>query len=311
MAVSKVNYGSKTLLDLTGDTVTADKLAKGTTAHDKAGTKIIGTMEASSGTSNEVWVLNDRLSSTDVMFEGVTFTSNGQQFFGLDLTDGSLVYWLDESGDSYTAIADVTTSSTAWTNQVYRKLIFTSSPSGSLLTWLQANGAKQEKDLAIQPSKSLTITSNGTTTIAPDTPYDAIRQVGITVNASKNDLGYNITFPSTAVNWNKASIALLYFGDGSFKDITNYNSVASQTISNVIGMKVLSSIQDNFYVFRVKLSSGSMALMGSMDNTTSFQVTSSPNITPTGYGAGQVERRFWWPLSDIVLSTIEMYDTDD
>lgn len=43
MGVSKVNYGSKTLIDLTGDTVTSDKLLSGYTAHDKSGNAITGT----------------------------------------------------------------------------------------------------------------------------------------------------------------------------------------------------------------------------------------------------------------------------
>ena len=37
---------------------------------------------------------------------------------------------------------------------------------------------------AVQPSKALTVTSNGTTTITPDAPYDAIKQVDLTVNVS-------------------------------------------------------------------------------------------------------------------------------
>lgn len=44
MAVNKVIYGNNTLIDLTGDTVTADKLAQGVTAHDKSGSAITGTM---------------------------------------------------------------------------------------------------------------------------------------------------------------------------------------------------------------------------------------------------------------------------
>ena len=46
MAVNKVVLGEDTLIDLTGDTVSADKLAKGTTAHNMAGEPIVGTMEA-------------------------------------------------------------------------------------------------------------------------------------------------------------------------------------------------------------------------------------------------------------------------
>lgn len=34
MSINKVVYGGKTLIDLTGDTVTADKLLSGITAHD-------------------------------------------------------------------------------------------------------------------------------------------------------------------------------------------------------------------------------------------------------------------------------------
>ena len=45
MAINKVVYGGQVLIDLTGDTVTADKLLKGYTAHDKAGASIAGTCE--------------------------------------------------------------------------------------------------------------------------------------------------------------------------------------------------------------------------------------------------------------------------
>lgn len=48
MGVNKVNYGAKTVIDLSKDTVTASKLLKGITAHDKNGDKITGTYEAGS-----------------------------------------------------------------------------------------------------------------------------------------------------------------------------------------------------------------------------------------------------------------------
>lgn len=48
MAVNKVVYNAKVLLDLTSDTVTADKLANGVTAHDKSGAVITGTMACNS-----------------------------------------------------------------------------------------------------------------------------------------------------------------------------------------------------------------------------------------------------------------------
>lgn len=35
MTINKVIYGGRTLIDLTGDTVTADKILSGFTAHDR------------------------------------------------------------------------------------------------------------------------------------------------------------------------------------------------------------------------------------------------------------------------------------
>ena len=46
MAINKVTLGENTLIDLSGDTVSADKLAEGYTAHDKTGNPITGTMTA-------------------------------------------------------------------------------------------------------------------------------------------------------------------------------------------------------------------------------------------------------------------------
>lgn len=43
MAVNKVVYGTETLIDLTADTVTADKILKTYTAHDQSGKTITGT----------------------------------------------------------------------------------------------------------------------------------------------------------------------------------------------------------------------------------------------------------------------------
>lgn len=48
MAVNKVILGDKTLIDLTADSVTSDKLFKGITAHNMKGESIVGTMEGGS-----------------------------------------------------------------------------------------------------------------------------------------------------------------------------------------------------------------------------------------------------------------------
>lgn len=88
---NQVIVNGETILDLRSDTVTPETLQKGHTAHDKSGTKITGTLEASS--------------------------------------------------------------------------------------------------VSVQPSKSVTITSNGTVSVTPDAPYDALSSVDVTVNVSG---GYNL-----------------------------------------------------------------------------------------------------------------------
>lgn len=62
MAVNKVILGEDTLIDLTADTVSADKLSKGVTAHDMAGEPIVGTMEAGGG---KEYTFTDGLTETD------------------------------------------------------------------------------------------------------------------------------------------------------------------------------------------------------------------------------------------------------
>ena len=51
MPVSKVVYGGQTLIDLTQDSVTADTLLEGVTAHSASGVALVGTYKPSGGQS--------------------------------------------------------------------------------------------------------------------------------------------------------------------------------------------------------------------------------------------------------------------
>lgn len=46
MGINKVEYAGRTLVDLTEDTISADKMLSGETAHDKTGETITGTLVA-------------------------------------------------------------------------------------------------------------------------------------------------------------------------------------------------------------------------------------------------------------------------
>lgn len=81
MAISKVIYGGETLLDLTADTVTADKLKKGYTAHGPDGELIEGTCEHDSNTQDATATDAEILSGKTAYVKGTkktgTMKNNG------------------------------------------------------------------------------------------------------------------------------------------------------------------------------------------------------------------------------------------
>ena len=76
MAVNKVVYGTTVLVDLTGDSVTPDKLAKGETAHDAAGEPITGTMESGIDTSDATATADDIAKNKTAYVNGEKITGN-------------------------------------------------------------------------------------------------------------------------------------------------------------------------------------------------------------------------------------------
>ena len=67
MAVNKVVYNAKVLLDLTSDSVTPATLAQGVTAHDKSGTMITGTAKVGTA-ENWVFELEDGSTVSKAVF---------------------------------------------------------------------------------------------------------------------------------------------------------------------------------------------------------------------------------------------------
>ena len=87
----------------------------------------------------------------------------------------------------------------------------------ALIDSIQTGGA------AVQPSKALTVTSNGTTTITPDAPYDAIKQVDLTVNVSSLEL-------ATVTLSIDTPIYITYYDSINKRPMAAYLGVGGETI---------------------------------------------------------------------------------
>lgn len=74
--VNKVVYGNTTLIDLTADTVAADKLLEGFTAHDKSGAIISGTCDYDSNTQDATAAVGEILNTKTAYARGVKLTGS-------------------------------------------------------------------------------------------------------------------------------------------------------------------------------------------------------------------------------------------
>ena len=162
------------------------------------------------GGAKETWVLNKRPAGRNATYT-IDFTSNGTRYSKLTISpfQASLLTY----GDTL-VYGKLGSQGSGWIDQAYRKLTFDAPPTGALLTWLQANGVKQPDDTAVQPTKALTITSNGTVSVTPDAPYDSLKKVDVTVNvASGGEEMVNVSFKDT--NFNRSYTIYSYDENGN------------------------------------------------------------------------------------------------
>jgi hypothetical protein len=93
--ISKVVYGGKTIIDLTADTVTADKVLKNYTTHDKSGAPITGTCTFDADTSDATVAVAEILT-------GKTAYVNGVKLTGTMKNNGAVTGTISTKDESYT-----------------------------------------------------------------------------------------------------------------------------------------------------------------------------------------------------------------
>lgn len=104
----------------------------------------------------ETWVLNATIKLPSFALSGA-FTSNGTSFTGIaksydDIGWPVLVYNVASTRPSHNS--KIVYRNGSWINDAYRTLVFDSSPTGAMLTWLQANGVKQSDPEPETPTNS-------------------------------------------------------------------------------------------------------------------------------------------------------------
>lgn len=92
---SKIVFYGETLMDLTGDNVTADKLLAGTTAHDKTGAPVTGTCHFDADTT-------DATATAAEILTGKTAYKNGQKVTGTMPNKGAVALTVTQKGTPVT-----------------------------------------------------------------------------------------------------------------------------------------------------------------------------------------------------------------
>lgn len=184
MGVSKVVYGSQTIIDLTTDSVTEDKLLKGYTAHGADGEKITGTCTYDADTQ-------DATAAEAEILVGKTAYNKGVKITGTMKNNGAITGAI-ATKDGYYAVPQgyhdgsgkVTISSAE-----QQKLVPSNIREG--ITLLGVVGEMSGSEGMTPQSKIVTPTTE-TQTVLPDAGYNCLAEVtveAIPYTESENSAG--------------------------------------------------------------------------------------------------------------------------
>ena len=169
--VNKLVVGSEVKFDLTGDTVTPDKLASGVTAHDKSGAQIVGTNDYDANTQ-------DATAAAAEILHGVSAYARGAKVTGTMPNNGAVSGNITAKEEKYTVPMGFHdgSGSVGISSEEQQKLIAANIKQGITILGVQGNYGGESVN--VQANKNVTPTMSQQI-ITPDAGYDYLAQVTV------------------------------------------------------------------------------------------------------------------------------------
>ena len=238
----------------------------------------------------ETWVLNEGLDPVlQLSKTTIPFTSNGQAYAAISFQNRKLVYYTNPYSSSGTTAYSPRGASAYWINDAYRTVVCDSTPTGSLLSWLQKNGTKQSEPAPTTPKHACLIDGTvysikGGKTLISGTGY------GIENGKTLMDgVGYNISLAK------KLSVDI----QGTFTYSTVEVGGTSYTVAGVVKAKAQTQITVTasgdprgirsavIYYNGRSVATGSIGMGTQTPATYSFSLETDTTITCTDHSGGR------------------------
>lgn len=184
MGRSKFVYGGETLLDLTADTITADKLLKGYTAHGADGEAISGSCDFDANTQ-------DATASAAEILKGKTAYNKANKVTGTMPNNGAVTGTISTKAEQYTVPQGYHDGSGKVSIDATEQAKIIAGNIREGVTILGVEGTMSGTEGAVPQSKTVT-PSTAQQTVLPDEGYNYLSQVvvaAIPYTESENSAG--------------------------------------------------------------------------------------------------------------------------